>query len=65
MLHADTNLTKVYKENISSSYIYVSSINQEATRLGGYRSVHAKDGGSPFSQALFIYGHYDANLENI
>ena len=35
MLHTDNNLKNVYKENTSSSYIYVSSIDQGAKRLGG------------------------------
>ena len=38
--------------------------HQGATRLGGYSSVYVKDGGSPFSQALFINEHWDANLED-
>ena len=62
MLHADSNLKKLYKENTSLSYIYVSSIDQGATRFGGYSSVYVKDGGSPFSQALFINEHWDANI---
>ena len=35
ILHADNNLKKVYKENTSLAYIYVNSIDQEATRLEG------------------------------
>ena len=49
------------KENTSSSCIHISSIDQGATRLGGYSSVHATDGGSPFSQALFIEKPFDIN----
>ena len=55
MLHADTNLKKIYKEKTSSSYMYVSSIDHGATRLGV--TVYVKEGGSPFSQVLFINEH--------
>ena len=56
------DLEKRYtKENTSSSCIHVGSIDQGATRLGGYSSVHATDGGSPFSQALFIKEPVDIN----
>ena len=48
-------------ENTSSSCIHIRSIDQGATRLGGYSSVHATDGGSPFSQALFIEKPFDIN----
>ena len=44
----------IQKENTSSSCVHVGSFDQGATRLGGYSLVHANDGGSPFSQALFI-----------
>ena len=44
----------IQKENISSSCIHVGSIDQGAMCLGGFSSVHANDGSSPFYQALYV-----------
>ena len=49
---------KVYYENTSSSCIHVSSIDQGATRLGGYSSVHAKMGAP-----LFLKLYLSMNIE--
>ena len=60
------DLEKRYtKENTFSSSILVGSIDQGATRFGGYSSVHAKMGAPLFLKLYLLMNYFDANSEEL
>ena len=63
LCYTRTNL-KGIQENISSSNIYVSSINQQATRLEVIVQYMFADWDSPIPQSFIVVKYPDTNLEN-